>query len=333
MNKMPIVNRSHDSRLLSPGAGTPSPRLEIRDFRLVVAIVEEGSLTLAGHRLNVTQPALSRHLKTLETRLGTPLFTRSGPRLTLAPAGELLLRHARETLERVAQIEDDVRDTGRDVRHVLRVGTQCYTAYHWIPSVLGRFAVQQPRVRVEIAFEVGRRPLDHLVDGTVDVALCSEGWRGRGFATTRLFSDEFVAVVPPGHPFATRSALEPRDFASTRLLILVPPRDSTVLTAFLEPAHVMPQETVDVQLVGALTSLVAAQLGVGVVPSWTVAPELRSGRLVAVRLGRKGLKRIWVAATTKAAHREPWIRDFVQLIAASGPAAGLQALDAVDATR
>ncbi len=328
------MNRSHNLESLSKGGGSPSPRLEIRDFRLIVAIVEEGSLTLAGQRLNVTQPALSRHLKTLETRLGTTLFVRAGPRLSLAPAGELLLRHARETLERVALIEDEVRDTGRDVRHVVRVGTQCYTAYHWMPSVLGRFSVQHPRVRVEIAFEVGRRPLEHLVDGTVDVALCSEAWRGRGFAITPLFSDEFVAVVPPGHPFAARAFLEPRDFASTRLLLLVPPRDSTVVTQFLEPARVTPSETVDVQLLGALTNLAAAQLGVGVVPGWTVTPDVRSGRLVAVRLGRKGLKRVWVAATTKAAQRQAWVRDLVQLIATSGPTAGLQSLDgAADRTR
>jgi len=324
---MPIVNRTHNSKSSSRTAGAASPRLEIRDFRLIVAIVEEGSLTLAGARLNVTQPALSRHLKTLEARLGTTLFTRVGPRLNLAPAGELLLRHARETLERVAQIEDEVRDTGRDVRHVLRVGTQCYTAYHWMPSVLGRYAVQQPRVRVEIAFEVGRRPLEYLADGSVDVALCSEEWQGRGLAVTRLFSDEFVAVVPPGHPLAARTFLEPPDFASVRLLLLVPPKDSTVVTEFLEPARITPSETVDVQLLGALTSLVSAHLGVGVVPSWTVAPDLQSGRLVAVRLGRTGLKRVWVAATTKAARRHPWVQDLVQLIAASGPASGLQSLD------
>jgi LysR family transcriptional regulator for metE and metH len=196
-----------------------------------------------------------------------------------------------------------------------------------MPSVLGRYAVQQPRVRVEIAFEVGRRPLEHLTDGTVDIALCSEAWRGRGFAITPLFSDEFVAVVPPGHPFAARTFLEPRDFAHGRLLILVPPKDSTVVSQFLEPARITPSETVDVQLLGALTSLVSAQLGVGVVPSWTVAPDVRSGRLVAVRLGRKGLKRVWVAATTKAAHRQPWVRDLVQLIATTGPTVGLQSLD------
>jgi LysR family transcriptional regulator, regulator for metE and metH len=327
MKQMPVVNRSHDSKSLSVTDGSPSPRLEIRDFRLIVAIVEEGSLTLASNRLHVTQPGLSRHLKALETRLGTKLFTRVGPRLSLAPAGELLLRHARETLERVAQIEDDVRDTGRDVRHVLRVGTQCYTAYHWMPSVLGRYAVQQPRVRVEIAFEVKRRPLQHLMDGLLEVALVSDDWRGRGLATTRLFADEFVAVVSPGHPLASRSFLEPRDFSGSRLLILVPPRDSTVVRQFLEPAHVRPHQTVDVQLVGALTSLVTSQLGVGVLPSWTVAPELRSGKLIAVRLGRKGLRRVWVAATTRALHKAAWVRDFVQLIASSGPAAGLMSLD------
>lgn len=55
--------------------------------------------------------------------------------------------------------------------------------------------------------------------------------------------------------------------------------------------------------------------------------HLRSGRLVAVRLGRNGLKREWVAAVTKERNREPWIRDFVHLIASSGPSSGLISLE------
>src|SRR4051812_29323408 len=136
------------------GAAALSPaRLEVRDLRLVVAIASEGSLTQAGVRLNVTQPALSRHLTTLEQRIGTSLFVRTGPRMQPTAAGELLLRHARDVLERVAATEADLRDLQRVPRRALRIGTDCYTGYHWLPSVINRHATRHAEVEVEIAFD------------------------------------------------------------------------------------------------------------------------------------------------------------------------------------
>jgi LysR family transcriptional regulator for metE and metH len=124
--------------------------------------------------------------------------------------------------------------------------------------------------------------------------------------------------------------VEPEDFAGVRLLLVAPVQHSTVLQTFIEPAGVKVQKAVDVQLVAALTGLVAGNYGVGVLPSWSVAPDLRAGRIVAVRLGREGLKRVWVAATTKEKSRERWVQDFVQLIALSGPGSGLQPIDRSD---
>lgn len=332
MTSVPGRQRSHKRRLLSGGGGNgaatapDAPRLEIRDLRLVIAVAEEGSLTLAGMRLNVTQPALSRHLKLLEGRLGTALFARTGTRLRLLPAGERLLRHAREVMDKVVSAERDVRDPEQGARDVLRVGTECHTAYHWLPTILGRYTALHPRVEVEIAFEAARQPLKPLLEGRLDVALLSEGYVGRGLAITRLFTDEFVAVVAPGHPWAGRAFVTPEDFSVVRLLLLVPPRDSTVVRQFLEPAGVKPRQLVDVQLIGALSSLVAAQLGVGVLASWTIAPELRAGRLVAIRLGPEGLKRLWVAAVQRPRFKDRAVQDFVRLLATSGPASGLEAL-------
>jgi LysR family transcriptional regulator for metE and metH len=317
------MNRNHAKKLSPPPLLAPQPRLEIRDLRLMVAIAEEGSLTRAGERLFVTQPALSRHLKSLEARLAVQLFLRTKGRLQLTPAGELMLRHARELLDHAARVEEDVRASVRSERQLLRVGTECYTAYHWLPAILGRYGSQHPGVEVEMAFDPARKPLKRLLAGALEVAVLSGGWRKHGLSITPLFSDEFVAVVPPGHAWAGRAHVEPEDFAGTRLLLVAPVQHSTVLRAFIEPAGVKVQKAVDVQLVAALTGLVAGNYGVGVLPGWTVAPDLRSGRLVAVRLGRTGIKRVWVAATTRANGREPWVQDFIQLLAVSGPSSGL----------
>lgn len=299
--------------------------LELRDLRLVAAIAAEGSLTQAGSRLNVTQPALSRHLRLLEERLGTTLFTRSTNRMEATPAGELLLRHAREVLDRVAGIADELR-TLADAPHCrLRVGTECYTGYHWLPQVISRYTARHAGIDIEIAFEAGRQPMKLLRAGAIDLALLTDGApRGSAYAVTKLFSDEYVAVVAPSHRLAARTFVDAHDLTGERVLLVSPPASSLVMQRFIKPSGVKLRQVADVQLVGAIAALAESEFGVGMVPSWTIAPEVRSGRLVALRLGKKGLKRMWLGAMRRAQARESWLQDFVQSIATSVPAMSLQ---------
>src|SRR5262249_52440338 len=107
--------------------------IDVRHLRLVAAVADVGSLTRAGDRLHLTQSALSHQLRDIESRLGTALFLRVGKRLVLTPAGERLLSTAREVLDRLEQAEAAIREMGKDRGGLLRLTTECYTCYHWLP--------------------------------------------------------------------------------------------------------------------------------------------------------------------------------------------------------
>jgi LysR family transcriptional regulator for metE and metH len=298
--------------------------LEVRDLRMVTTVASEGSLTRAGALLHVTQPALSRHLRLLETRLGAPLFVRTGVRMIPTPLGELLLRHGAEVLEGVARTERAVHLSNEQARQVVRVATECYAGYHWLPGVASRFAAAHPTVEIEIAFEAAGDPFPSLVDGTIDVALVLDSPRQRGVAVTRLFADELVAIVSPRHPWADKPFLTPKELGETRVLLLSSPDSSYVVKRFLEPARVCPRYLADVQLVGAMAALVDSEFGVGVLPSWTVAADVRAGRLVPLRLGRKGTYRTWSAAVRRPQHRNRMILDFIVALSTHVAAAGFR---------
>lgn len=302
-----------------------SLRLEVRDLRMVTAVAGQGSLTLAGEVLHVSQPALSRHLAQLEARLGTALFVRTGFRMVPTASGELLLRHAVGVLEQVSAAEQALHSSGALERRVLRVGTECYTGYHWLPGVSSRFGLSHPDVEIEIAFDAAGDPLPMLRQGLIDVALLTEHRRMRGIDVTRLFGDELVAAVSPRHPWAGRPYLTPKDFAPVRLLLLSAPETSFVMNNFLKPAGVTPKHVADVQLVGAMAALIDAEFGIGVLPSWTIATEVRAGRLVPVRLGRNGTFRSWSAAVRKAQRRDRSIQDFILALSTGVPATGFRA--------
>src|SRR5262245_59196293 len=113
--------------------------LEIRHLRLVAAVAEHGSLTRAGRELHLTQSALSHQLLDLEGRLRTQLFLRMGKRMVPTVAGLRLIEAARQTLPTLLATEESLRRLASGRESVLRLSTECYTCYHWLPGALERF--------------------------------------------------------------------------------------------------------------------------------------------------------------------------------------------------
>src|ERR671939_869871 len=148
-------------------------KLDIRHLKLIVAVTEEKSVTRAGERLHLTQSALSHQLRDIEEKLGTPLFIRLNKRMLLTQAGERLLNAAPLVLGELRRAEEDIRQIAQHREGMLRISTECYTCYHWLPAVLRPFHDLFPRVEVRIVAEATRRPLAALLDGRLDLAIIS----------------------------------------------------------------------------------------------------------------------------------------------------------------
>lgn len=272
--------------------------LEIRHLRLVAAVADVGSLTRAGDHLHLTQSALSHQLRDIESRLGAPLFLRVGKRLVLTPAGERLLASARDVLDRLQRTEDDIRQLGRQRGGAIRLSTECYTCYHWLPGVVTAFRQEWPRVDVRIVAEATADPVRALLDGALDLAIVAGDVDERRLGCTSLFEDEQVVVVAPNHPLATHKFIAPEELRNEHLILYTThSSESSVLREVLRPAGVEPRQLTRVQLTEAIVELVKAGLGISVLARWAIAPQLREGSLVGIPLTARGFHRRWWAVT------------------------------------
>ena len=116
--------------------------LELRHLRLALAFDRSGGITRAGERLHLTQSALSHQLREIESRLGVPLFLRVKKRLVLTDAGRRVVEAASPLLEQVVGLEEELRGRAAGRRGVLRLTTECYTCYDWLPPLMQRFATR-----------------------------------------------------------------------------------------------------------------------------------------------------------------------------------------------
>lgn len=290
--------------------------LETRHLRLVAAVAEVGSLTRAGQQLHLTQSALSHQLLDLEGRLRVSLFHRMGKRMVPTVAGLRLLQAAKQALPSLVSAEEDLRRLASGREAVLRLSTECYTCYHWLPGVLERYRDRFPRVDVEIVTEATRQPLRALYDGKIDLGIVFSPVGDERLEVWPLFRDELVVVMHPDHRLARRAYLRAEDFAEQHIFIYpMTESESTIMQEVLIPAGVRPARISSIQVTEGIVELVKAGVGISVLARWAVAPHLDAGTLRAVRLTKGGFHRQWNAVTVRQQSTPEYLRAFAELLA------------------
>jgi len=146
--------------------------LDLTALRSFVGVADAGGVTRAAQRLNLTQSAVSMQLKRLEESIGIGLLDRSGRAIGLTPEGEQLLIYAR----RMLALNDEAwgRLTHADFEGDLRVGAPYDVIYPHLPGVLQRFAVEYPRVRVQMRDMASVDLRREFAGGALDLILTTE---------------------------------------------------------------------------------------------------------------------------------------------------------------
>lgn len=248
---------------------------------LVVAIAEEGSVTAAAERLGTSQPALSRALRSVELRAGTPLFERHARGMAPTPAGEAMCDHGRavEAVTARAQRALDAR-TARPTVDVL-IGVVPQISVLLTARALHALDDVEQDVRAQVKVGSAEELTVELLRGELDVVIGSAP-DGIDLRVTPLFEVRPVLIARSGHPaLRKRGALELDDLVGYRW-VLPPSNDPITLklnalfrVAELEspaPAVV----TVDVPLATALT--VESDL-IAVLPHEAALIALSTGRV------------------------------------------------------
>lgn len=245
--------------------------MDIRQLRYFTAIVEEGTLTGAARRLNMTQPPLTAQLKLLEEELKCPLFTRDGKRLHLTEAGHHFYERAQRILGMCDAAVTEMADFQEGAMGTLRIGVISSVKDQLFPRWICCFWKKYPNIRYEIYSANTYQLLEQLQNGQIDLALVRTPFSKTQMDILYIKKEPFLAI---GHssffPCHKESALTVKDLENTPLILYR--RWEEMLKMRFETEGISPRILCcndDAQTTLALASL---GMGVGLLPA-SGAPE------------------------------------------------------------
>jgi LysR family transcriptional regulator for metE and metH len=268
--------------------------IENKDLNLIRLIAENGSLTSAARRMHVSQPAASQRLANIQERIGAELFSRKDGQMRPTAIGDRLVAAAEASSLLLDETEADIKRLLEQRDGSLRIATQCYTCYRWLPFVIRDMRLTYPALSLDVVPEATEDPYAALVSERVDIAIVSNPSAEFDFAEQTLFTDELYAVMSTEHPFSKRRYLNPSNFTE-QTLILYTGSKHAVTEEVLYPAGISPAQIMQVRMTEAIVELARSGQGIAVLAGWAFNDLDNKDGLVPVRITKGGFKRTWRA--------------------------------------
>jgi DNA-binding transcriptional LysR family regulator len=289
-------------------------KIDTLGVQAFVAIAESGSFNRAAAALSITQSALSRRLRGLETNLGVRLIERTTRSVALSRSGEGFLPQARRLLSELAASLNEIRETGNATRGDVTLACVPTMGVHYLPEVLREYAVHFPNNRIRL--------LDHASSAVAEAVLSREAEFGINVArlrhadldSTPLLQDSFVLVCRRDHPLAQNRRVSWQQLQGHRLIF---PGASSSNEPLLEQALGVEHRSLaifyEVQRSSTAVGLVAQGVGIAVVPRLAMQdgayPSLRVVELIAPTVSRT-----FNLLTRKGAVLSPAARNLYELL-------------------
>ena len=266
-----------------PRAGAINPqRVDFMTLKLLLAASQTGSITKAAESLHLALGAASARIRDMEERLGVPLLSRHARGVRFTEAGNAVLRHARSIERELAEMEFEVGDYAAGIRGHVRIVANASSIATVLPVDLTGFLRVHPQVRIDLAEHTSRDIQRLVAQGDAEIGV----FAGEGIRTDLTIrpyhEDTLVALAPRQAPWHRVRSLPVRDLLMQDLILLQEGGSIQEWLATAGRQHgVHPRIRVQVKGFDAISQMVAAGLGISVLPEIVAR---RFSRLLGLRI-------------------------------------------------
>ncbi|HEY6641884.1 LysR family transcriptional regulator [Povalibacter sp.] len=292
----------------------------LRQLQVFASVARHSSFARASEELHLTAPAVSMQIKQLESVIGLPLFDRSANSVTLTLIGEYFLVHVQRVLATMREAENLIGRLRKVQTGVLHLG-MLTTAKYFVPHLLAGFMKQHPGVqprliegnRVELVDALHRNELDVAIMGRPPKELDT---RAEPFAIHPL-----GVIAAATHPLAQLDEVQINTLAREPFIIREEGSGSRMtMESLFREWRITPPVLMQMTSNESIKQAVMAGLGIAFISLHTVAEELRSGKLVTLRVDEMPLLRQWQLVRLTARVMSPVAEAFRHYVIEQGEA-------------
>ena len=245
---------------------------------------ECGSFVAASRQLNITQPAVSQHIKALENELGVTLFERGNGRLTLTKQGVEVVKYAKKLVGIYAALLQEIRD-GETLTTHLTVGVTHTAESNPIAEALAGYCAENQRVNIKMITDTINNLYSMLRTYEIDIAIVDGAVANSRFSSTLLDTDYLMCILSNSHPLAKQEVITLTELKKQKMILRTPASATRMLfESALESNNVSVGDfniTLEVDNIATIKDLIRKNLGVSILPRSACLDELKKGKLTA----------------------------------------------------
>jgi LysR family hydrogen peroxide-inducible transcriptional activator len=256
----------------------------LQQLRFLCALGEQCHFGRAAESCSVTQSTLSGGIKELEARLGVTLFERSNRHVMLTPLGKEIAARAQRLLVDAEELVGLARNGQEPLSGPLRFGAIPTVGPYVLPSLLSRLGTALPKLKLYVREAPTAVLLDRLAGGELDILLVAIPYDLGDVEALEIAEDPIVVAMPRNHPLGHHKVVSRDDLAREQLLLI---EDGHCLRSHsLQACRIVDpvrNEVFQATSLRTLVQMVAAELGITLMPQMAVDLELASTRNVVIR--------------------------------------------------
>lgn len=258
---------------------------DLFDLRLFVFVAEESNLRKGAERACISLGAASTRIKLLEENIGSRLFHRKPYGLELNSAGDALLHHARLVLQQVDHLKCDLREYASGTRGHVRILANTTSISSALPAALASFLARHPDVNIDLRERLSQEIVIAINEARADIGIVAGNVDTQGLEVHDFVGDELVVVVRDGHPLGIKSHTGFLETLEDHHISLA---EGSALASFLPPLARAIGRSLDFRIqvnsFESICMLVAAGVGIGIIPRSSATRHARTLKLKIVAL-------------------------------------------------
>jgi DNA-binding transcriptional LysR family regulator len=258
---------------------------DLSDIRVFIHVAESSSVTQGARRANLSIAATSARIKALEGQLRAKLLYRDSRGVSLTPAGEKFLKHARVILRQVDYVKSEFSEYGSGLFGHIRIFANTTAVTEHLPEILSQFLAERPAVTVDLQERLSREIVRGVLDGSADLGLIAGPIEAQGIEIIPYSTDRMLLALPEGHELAQRSSVT---LAETLDYPHVGYREGSTLfdlmTSQVEDLGRKLPMRVQLSSYEAICRMIESGVGIGIIPESSALRHRRTMRIATVPL-------------------------------------------------